>query len=169
MIHDHSIISKTDTILITGAGGFVGYKVLETLLEYGFKKLRCLVRSDRNLSKLQHMAFAADVDVEFYQGNLLSRDDCQNAVKDISVIYHLAAGVEKSYPGCFLNSVVATRNLLDATIKEPSLKRFVNTSSIAVYSNEKINRGGLLDESCAVDNKLLDRYEPYTYGKAKQG
>ena len=106
--------------------------------------------------------------MEIVQGNLLSRDDCMIAAKGASVIYHLAAGIGKSYPDCFLNSVVTTRNLLDAIIKEQTLKRFVNISSIAVYSNEKIRRGGLMDESCEVDNKLIERCEPYTYGKMKQ-
>ena len=168
MIQDSFIINEHDTVLITGAGGFIGIKVVETLLEYGFRKLRCLVRSNRNLTQLQNMGSATHADVEVYQGNLLSRDDCRNIVKDVSVIYHLAAGIDKTYPGCFLNSVVATRNLLDAAVTEPTLKRFVNISSIAVYSNEHIKRGGLLDESCPLDNRLLERFEPYTYGKAKQ-
>ena len=168
MIQDSYIINEHDTVLITGAGGFIGIKVVETLLEYGFRKLRCLVRSNRNLTQLQNMGSTAHADVEVYQGNLLSRDDCRNIVKDVSVIYHLAAGIDKTYPGCFLNSVVATRNLLDAAITEPNLKRFVNISSIAVYSNEHIKRGGLLDESCPLDDRLLERFEPYTYGKAKQ-
>ena len=53
-------------------------------------------------------------------------------------------------------------------IKEQTFKRFVNTSSIAVYTNENIPRGGLLDESCEIDHRLVERHEPYTYGKAKQ-
>ena len=162
------IIKPTDDILITGAGGFVGARVVETLLGYGFKKLRCLVRTNRNLSSLENMAAQANASIEFIQGNLLSRDDCANAVKGVSVIYHLAAGVEKSFPGCFLNSVVTTRNLMEAALRESSLKRFVNISSIAVYTNEKIPRGGTLDENCEVDTKFVERAEAYTYGKAKQ-
>lgn len=165
---DNQIISKTHLILITGAGGFIGSKVVQTLLAYGFKKLRCLVRSNSNFSELKQAADDANADVEFIQGNLLSRDDCSHAVKNVSVIYHLAAGVEKSFPGCFLNSVVTTRNLLDAAIQEPTLKRFVNTSTIAVYTNENIPRGGVLDETCEVDTMFVERAEAYTYGKAKQ-
>lgn len=163
------IISAKDRILITGAAGFVGAKVVQVLLEYGFTNLRCFVRS---ASKSQGLESAIKpfkpYGGEILQGNLLSRADCQNAVKDAAVIYHLAAGIDKTYPGCFLNSVVTTRNLLDAAIKEAKMQRFVNTSSIAVYSNDKIKRGGLLDESCPVDDRLLERFEAYTYGKAKQ-
>jgi len=162
------IVNRAESLLVTGAGGFVGLKVVETLLAYGFTNIRCLIRSSRNLEKLQSLANNSKVHLKIVNGNLLSREDCKSAVEGVSVIYHLAAGIDKTYPGCFLNSVVATRNLLDAALKAHSLKRFVNTSSIAVYSNRSIKRGGLLDESCEVDQELLERFEPYTYGKAKQ-
>lgn len=162
------IIDKQESVLITGSGGFIGSKVYGALLEYGFKRIRCFVRSDRKVAAMRQEAASANADVQFLEGNLLSRDDCVKAVKDTAVIYHLAAGVDKTYPGCFLNSVVTTRNLLDAATAEPGLKRFVNVSSIAVYSNEKIPRGGLLDETCEVDARMLERHEPYTYGKLKQ-
>jgi len=167
--HTEYIVRPEETILVTGANGFVGSRVVRTLLLYGFKRVRCLTRPTSNSGNLEAIIEEfGRKKVEIVKGNLLSPDDCMIAAKGISIIYHLAAGVEKSFPGCFLNSVVTTRNLLEAVIKKRTLKRFVNISSIAVYSNEKIRRGGLLDESCEVDNKLLDRYEPYTYGKAKQ-
>jgi len=139
------------------------------LLLYGFKRVRCLTRSTSTSKNLENIAgefFGASL--EIVKGNLLSPDDCLRAAEGVSIIYHLAAGVEKSYPGCFLNSVVTTRNLLDAVVKDQTLKRLVNISSLAVYSNEKIRRGGLLEESCEVDTKLVERYDPYAYGKAKQ-
>ena len=162
------IIDKSDLALITGANGFVGSKVFEILLEYGFRRVRCLVRSEHGLQEMRRVADSSGADVEFIVGNLLSTDDCRRAAEGVQVIYHLAAGVEKSFAGCFLNSAVATRNLLEAAIRGQKLRRFVNISSIAVYSNEKIPRGGLLDESCEVDANLVERHEAYTYGKAKQ-
>lgn len=163
------IINKTDTILITGANGFVGSRVVRTLLKYGFKHVRCLTRSTSQSKNLENIIKEfGNANIEIVKGNLISSRDCMIAAQGVSLVYHLAAGIGKSYPDCFLNSVVTTRNLLEAIIKEGTLQRFVNISSIAVYSNEKICRGGLMDESCEVDNKLLDRYEPYTYGKMKQ-
>ena len=163
------IIKPEETILVTGANGYVGSRVVRTLLSYGFKRVRCFSRSTSSSRNLEEIGkeFVGAV-VEIVKGNLLSRDDCLRAAEGVSIIYHLAAGVEKSFPGCFMNSVVTTRNLLDAAIKGQTLKRFVNISSIAVYTNEKIRRNGFLDESCKVDNRLVERYEPYTYGKAKQ-
>ena len=69
----------------------------------------------------------------------------------ISVVYHLAAGMDNSFAGCFMNSVLTTRNLLDAAMAEPKLKRFVNVSSFAVYSNINMPRGALLDETAPLE------------------
>lgn len=163
------LIDPKDTILVTGANGYIGSRVVHTLLSYGFKHIRCLTRQLNQSGRLGELTKEfGETSLEIIKGNLLSSDTCQIVTDGVSVIYHLAAGVGKSFPDCFLNSVVATRNLLDAAIKQKSLKRFVNISSIAVYSNEKIPRGGLLDETCDVETKLIERYEPYVYGKAKQ-
>jgi nucleoside-diphosphate-sugar epimerase len=106
--------------------------------------------------------------VEVVQGNLLSRDTCAKAADGVAVVYHLAAGVEKTFSGCFLNSAVTTRNLLDAVMATGTVRRFVNTSSLAVYSNSKVRRGGVIDETCEIDRHLVERYDPYAFGKAKQ-
>ena len=38
------IVSLDDRILVTGANGFIGTRVVAALLEYGFTNLRCFVR-----------------------------------------------------------------------------------------------------------------------------
>jgi nucleoside-diphosphate-sugar epimerase len=162
------IVNTNERILVTGANGYIGSKLVHMLLSYGFTNIRCLTRST-STSRLATVTkeFGRE-SIEIVKGNLLSRDDCMIVAEGASVIYHLAAGMEKTFPGCFLNSVVTTRNLLDAVIAHQTLKRFVNVSSFAVYTNEKIARGGLLDELCEVASDLVERYDPYAYGKAKQ-
>ena len=87
----------------------------------------------------------------------------------MAVIYHLAAGTgEKSFPDAFLNSVVATRNLLDAGLQAARLRRFVLVSSFAVYSNCQKPHGRLLDESCPVEEHPELRGEAYCFAKVKQ-
>jgi len=163
------IIDLNDSILVTGSNGFIGSKVVETLLRYGFRNLRCLVRSSGNLTKLNEIINSYHNNgVEMVQGNLLSRDDCKKAAPGASVILHLAAGGEKTFPGSFMNSVITTRNLLDAALQEGNLKRFVNVSSFAVYSTKKLKRGDVLDETCETEGKPEERGEAYCYGKVKQ-
>ncbi len=163
------IIEPTNCILITGASGFIGSKVVETVLQYGFKNVRCFVRSDRNRTLLNAISEKANANIDFMKGNLLSVEDCRRAVKGVSVIYHLAIGSGgKSFPSNFMNAVIPTRNLLDACIGEDSLKRFVNISSFAVYSNQKNPQGRLLDELGSIDDHPELRGDAYAFGKLKQ-
>jgi nucleoside-diphosphate-sugar epimerase len=164
-----TLAGKEDQILVTGASGFIGAWVVRSLLAHGFKKVRCLTRteiSSQNITRIG--ADFADSSVEVIQGNLLSRDTCAKAVDKVAVVYHLAAGVEKTFPGCFLNSAVTTRNLMDAVIEGATIRRFVNVSSLAVYSNADVAKGDVIDETCPIDTQLVERYDPYAYGKAKQ-
>jgi nucleoside-diphosphate-sugar epimerase len=164
-----SIATSTDRLLITGANGFIGSRVVAALLSLGYTRLRCVVRSANNVDAFDRLkAQYPHADIEVVNGNLLSRSTCDAIARDVAVVYHLAAGVDKSFAGCYLNSVVTTRNLLDAVVAQPTLKRFVNTSSLAVYSNEQISRRGPLDETCAVETRLVERFDPYAWGKSKQ-
>lgn len=164
------IISSADKILVTGSNGFIGAKVVECLLEYGFSNIRCFVRPSSKLDRLQKILkkFPAGKNVEFVCGDLLSRDDCKRAAEEASVIFHLAAGFDKSFAGAFMNSVLATRNLLDAFLDYGDPQRFVNVSSFAVYSNLKMKRGALLDENCDLEDRSQERHDAYGFGKIKQ-
>ena len=157
-----NFIHEDDTILVTGGNGFIGSRVVSTLLSYGFKRVRCLTRSTGKSGSLESVVKRCNqAGLEIVNGNLLSRKSCLIVAQGVSVVYHLAAGVDKTFAGCFMNSAVTTRNILDAVAEEPKLKRFVNVSSMAVYSNGKMQRGELLDESCEVEADLVGRYEPY--------
>jgi nucleoside-diphosphate-sugar epimerase len=164
------IIGRDDLILVTGATGFIGSRVVETLLELGFRNLRCFARPSKKQAKLTGIAKAYEgASVEVLTGNLLSREDCAAAAKGAKVIYHLAAGTgQKSFADAFMNSVVTTRNLLEPTIEDKCLKRFVNVSSIAVYSNMRKPRRGLLDETCEIEEHPELRGEAYCFAKVKQ-
>ena len=170
--HEKSeIISAEDCILVTGAGGFIGSRVLKRLLERGFRNIRCFVRPSGNHEKISALAkdFAGRAKVEIVRGNLLSRDDCATAVKDVSLIYHLAAGRgEKLVPDAFMNSVVTTRNLMEACGKAGSVRRFVSVSSFSVYSNRNKPGGRLLDERCPLESTPQKSGDAYTYAKVRQ-
>ena len=158
-----------DRILVTGSNGFIGSKVVEKLLEYRFANLRCFVRPSSRLACLKKLIRRfPDRDVELVSGNLLSEDDCRKAAEGVSIIYHLAAGMEKSFAGAFMNSALATRNLMDAFLQFGEPKRFVNISSFAVYSNLGLRRGALLDESCPLEDAPQKRFDAYGFGKLKQ-
>jgi nucleoside-diphosphate-sugar epimerase len=164
------IASPEEHLLVTGSNGFIGPKVVEYLLEYGFTNIRCFVRPSSRLGHLKEVLeqLAVNKNVELVRGDLLSRDDCRRAAQGVSVIYHLATSADKSFAGAFMNSALVTRNLLDAFLEVGRPKRFVNVSSFAVYSNLSLKRNALLDETCPLECAPQDRFDPYGFGKLKQ-
>src|SRR5882724_3750980 len=164
------IARDDDRILVTGSNGFIGTKVVEKLLEYGFTTVRCFVRPSSKLDRLKQLLSneRSGQKVEFVIGDLLSQDDCRKATAGVSIIYHLAAGMEKSFAGAFMNSALSTRNLMDAFLERGEPKRFVNVSSFAVYSNLSLKRGALLDETCPLEDAPQERFDAYGFGKLKQ-
>lgn len=170
-LHGDFLVSQDDRILVTGAAGFIGARVIQCLLDRGFRNLGCFVRPSSELSELEVITERrpSDARIEIIKGNLLSREDCEAASKNVALIFHLAAGIgEKSFPDAFLNSVVATRNLLDASLACARLRRFVLVSSFAVYSNCQKPQGRLLDESCPIEEHPELRGEAYCFAKVKQ-
>jgi len=165
----HDLLIGTDEpILVTGATGFIGSRLVKTLLDRGFRNVRCFTRPTSDRAQLD-AACGTDAPIEVITGNLLSRADCTAATRDVAVIFHLAAGRgEKSFPDAFMNSVVTTRNLLDAARGHACLRRFVSISSFAVYSNTRKRRRRVLDESCEVEPHPELRGDPYCFAKVKQ-
>src|SRR6185437_4224844 len=164
------IIDLDERILVTGAAGYIGQRLVRQLCEYGFRNLCCFVRPSRNQERIRPLLdCGGDGQVEFVYGNLLNRNDCIAACKNVSVIFHLAAGRgEKSYPDAYLNSVVTTRNLIEACAQSTTVKRIVNVSSFAVYSNRAKKNGRMLDEASPVEEHPELRGEAYCFAKVKQ-
>ncbi len=157
-----AVAGPGDVVLVTGATGFIGRRVVARLRERGFSRIRCLTRASNAFGD---GSGDGPGEFELVQGNLLSREDCERVAKGVSVVYHLAAARgEKSFSDAFLNSVVTTRNLLDALVQDGCLRRFVNVSSFTVYTE----RGEVLDESAPVEPKPALRGEAYCFAKCRQ-
>ncbi|HXJ56703.1 MAG TPA: NAD(P)-dependent oxidoreductase [Verrucomicrobiae bacterium] len=163
------MIDPTDPLLVTGAAGFIGARVVRNLIERGFRRIRCFTRRSDQTMRNNAAGWRDAPGVEVIHGNLLSPEDCGRAAANVGLIYHLAAGRgEKSFPDAFMNSVVTTRNLLEAARHHQCLKRFVNISSFATYTNKDKPQGRLLDETCPIEQRPELRGDAYCFAKVKQ-
>jgi nucleoside-diphosphate-sugar epimerase len=160
------IVDRDEPVLVTGATGFIGARVVENLVARGFRNVRCFARPHSDAAKIQERSGGR---IEVVKGNLLSLEDCKSATEGVRVIFHLAAGRgEKSFADAFMNSVVTTRNLLEASLWHKCLRRFVNVSSFSVYTNGDPRRGRLLDETASEEARPERRGDAYTFAKVKQ-
>ena len=113
-------------VLVTGANGFVGAALCKRLIENG-DTVRGLVRKTSDLSLLE------DVPVDLVVGSLNDPDSLGKAVRDIDIIYHVAAAVTDWGTLAFFRqvNVEGSRNILDAAVRA-KVKRLVLVSSVAV-------------------------------------
>ena len=76
-------MSNSKLILVTGATGYVGGRLVARLLADGYQ-IRCLAR---DLSRLQGRTWLREV--ELTQGDMLEPDSLAAAMRDVQVIYYL--------------------------------------------------------------------------------
>ena len=50
------IVDPDDPILVTGAAGFIGFKLVENLLNRGFHNVRCFARPSSDVARLNALA-----------------------------------------------------------------------------------------------------------------
>ena len=128
------------TVLVTGAGGFIGSHLAERLVELG-ARTRALVRynSANAWGWLDHSPVKDHVEV--FLGDVRDRDSLRHVLDGVDVVFHLAAliGIPYSYhaPVSYVRTnVEGTLNLLQAA-QEAGVKRFVHTSTSEVYGTAR--------------------------------
>src|SRR6185369_1099895 len=79
-------------ILITGADGFIGSHLTETLVRQG-RKVRafCLYNSFGTRGHLDRLAPEIQAEVEFFQGDIRDSGSARAAVSGCDTVLHLAA------------------------------------------------------------------------------
>lgn len=153
--------------LVTGANGFLGSALVRRLIERGERDIRCMVRPGSDRSKLEPLLRAGGDGVEIFSGTLNSRDDCDVALAGVDVVYHLAASPGGAPADMFLNSVVGTRNLLDALVAAERDIKLVYCSSFSVYGVASLPAGAVVDENTPVEPNP-ERRDVYSHTKRRQ-
>jgi nucleoside-diphosphate-sugar epimerase len=128
-------MNTTDTILVTGAGGFIGGHLVSSLLQKGFTRVRAADWKDVN-SWYQFFPEATN-----YERDLRLRDHCYEVLDGVDYVFNLAADmggmgfIETHKADCMLSVLINTHMLMAA--RDLGVKRFLFTSSACVYAAEK--------------------------------
>lgn len=114
-------------VLVTGATGFIGSHLAEHLHAKGYK-LRALVRASSSNKYIKHLP------IDYVTGDFNDVESLRDAVTGVDYIYHVAGlTAARNREEFFRGNQVATRNLLDATLRwNPDLKRFIHVSTQGV-------------------------------------
>lgn len=158
-------------ILVTGSNGFLGAALVARLLARGHTGIRCLVRPGSDHSRLDALAARHPGGIELCIGTLSQREDCRRAVEGVDLVHHVAAATGGAPADMFLNSVVATRNLLDAMVAATRAAerrmRLVYVSSFAAYGVADLPRGAVVDEQTPIETRPEQR-DIYSHTKLRQ-
>lgn len=127
-------------ILVTGASGFIGSRLVETLRLREQADVRALVHNPGNASRL------ARLDVEMVQGDLAHAAEVSRLVADCDAVFHCAIGTSWGEPKHIREVTVGgTARLLEAA-SEANVQRFLHVSTMAVYGNDS-DLTGSVDET----------------------
>ena len=131
---------KDRKVLVTGAGGFIGSHLVETLVSEG-AQVRVFVRynSRASLGLLHQLSEPIRTELEIVFGDLRDMVAVEDAVRGMSHVFHLGALIAIPYSyvhpvEVVETNVMGTLNILQAA-RSVGVNRVVHTSSSEVYGS----------------------------------
>ena len=127
-------ISRTDPILVGGAGGFIGGWLVRYLRENGFTDLRAV--DIKPLDEWHQVLPDADNRV----ADLRVLETCQDAVHGIAHVYNLACDmggmgfIEANRAACMISVLINTHLLMAG--RDEGVKRHFYSSSACIYNTD---------------------------------
>jgi Predicted dehydrogenases and related proteins len=129
-------------VLVTGAAGFLGKRVVARLREQG-RTVRVLVR--RPVA-----AFAQDKDIQTVIGDLGDPRIVRHAVDGVPLVYHVGAAMRGGPRDFEAGTVWGTRNIVDACV-DASVKRLVYVSSMSVFDHAGRDVNAVMTEASPLE------------------
>jgi len=133
---------KKKRVLITGAGGFIGSHLCEELV-----RRNCSVRAFVHYNSfnrwgwLDYLTEDIKSSIDIFVGDIKDPFGTKEAMKNVNVVFHLAAliGIPYSYhsPDVYVDTnIKGTLNVLQAA-REFNVERIVHTSTSEIYGTAK--------------------------------
>ncbi len=130
------------TILVTGADGFIGSHLTEALVRQGYNvRAFVLYNSFNSWGWLDHCSPDVKGQFEIFSGDIRDPHGVKEAMKECTVVLHLAALIAIPYsyhsPDTYVDTnIKGTLNILQAA-KELGVQKVVHTSTSEVYGTAK--------------------------------
>jgi len=125
-------------VLVTGADGFIGSHLVETLVDQGISvKAFCYYNSFNSWGWLDSLPKAKLEQIEIFVGDIRDPNGVRVAMEGVETVYHLAAliAIPFSYhsPDSYIDTnIKGTLNVLQAA-RDQNVKRILVTSTSEVY------------------------------------
>ena len=145
-------------VLVTGASGFLGTKLVEKLCEKGYS-VRALVRKLSNIERLKKFP------VEILYGDVGSLDSLKPVFESVDVVVHAAADTQGREEEGETGTIQGTRNVIDLC-KEHKVKKLVYISSCSVYGVADYSENEKVTEDSGLE-RFPEQRGFYSYAKLK--
>ncbi|KAM3077216.1 hypothetical protein ACMFMG_003319 [Clarireedia jacksonii] len=160
-------IPKGSTVLVTGVNGYIGSHVADQLLLAGYR-VRGTTREASKAAKLLDIwekRYGKDRVELAIVPDMAAKGAFNEAVKGVSGVAHVASNVSFSPdPTQVIPEVLAGINeILDSAASEPSVKRFVFTSSSMAATHPKPNEEFYIDENMWNEEDVKAAHAPPPY------
>lgn len=139
-------------VLVTGATGGIGGRLVERLVRVEHANVRALVRNPARAVRI------ARLPIEIVVGDLLDLESLRRAMDGCDIVFHCAFGSSGNEKNQSAVTVDGTRNLLEVA-SSLNVQRFVHVSSIAIH--------GIKDEGIIDETEPYDKKQPDIYGLTK--
>jgi nucleoside-diphosphate-sugar epimerase/predicted dehydrogenase len=143
-------------ILVTGATGFLGRRVVKTMVQKGYS-VRALARKLSSIENLKGL------DAEVFFGDVASIESLSPALEGIDYVIHAAADTTGREVDGQISTIQGTRNVIDLC-ERFEIKKLVYISSCNVYGVADYKSGQIVTEECSLERFPLRR-GPYTHSK----
>jgi len=149
-------------ILVTGGAGFIGSHLVDDLVSMGHDVVVYDVLEPQVHGTLNSMPGYMAKGIEFIRADIRTEENLYSALKDIDVVFHLAAmvGVGQSMYNIdkYVDvNVLGTAKILDILVNKPhNVKKFVVASSMSTYGEGAYNCDscGIIEPNLRQESKL---------------